>query len=98
MLVPRPVFVLAVVAVALGAPACASGGAAAADRPAPSRRALRAACADDYRRLCEGVRRGEGRIAACFEGHAQELSPACLEAVSAARAARSGAAGARPTE
>lgn len=89
MHVPRRLVAFAL----LAASACASAGAAPpGDRP-PSRRALRAACADDYRRLCADVPRGEGRIAACFEAHAQDLSPGCRDALAAARASRTGPGG-----
>jgi hypothetical protein len=39
--------------------------------------AQRKACAADYKKLCPGVRPGEGRIIACFEDHLPELSPGC---------------------
>ncbi|MCE1237271.1 MAG: cysteine rich repeat-containing protein [Hyphomicrobiales bacterium] len=61
-------------------------------QPTPAQKAqasvLRDACRSDYVRLCNGVRPGGGRILACFEGHAGDLSPSCKTALDAARAAR----------
>jgi len=37
------------------------------------------ACHDDVKKLCAGVKPGEGRIAQCLKQHAQELSPGCAE-------------------
>ena len=37
----------------------------------------RKACMSDYRQFCPGVRPGEGRVVACFEKHATQLSPGC---------------------
>lgn len=48
--------------------------------------AARQACMGDYRRLCAGVRPGEGRPVACLEQHARELSPGCWQEIQAARA------------
>jgi Cysteine rich repeat len=39
------------------------------------------ACRADYRKLCPGVRPGEGRVVACFEDHLRELSPGCRAAL-----------------
>jgi hypothetical protein len=39
----------------------------------------RKACADDVRKLCAGVKAGEGRIMHCLRAHTQELAPACSE-------------------
>jgi hypothetical protein len=41
----------------------------------------RRACTADYRKLCPGVRPGEGRVVACFEEHARQLSPGCRQAM-----------------
>lgn len=37
----------------------------------------RKACAEDVKKLCAGVKAGEGRIMQCLREHTQELSPAC---------------------
>jgi hypothetical protein len=37
------------------------------------------ACGADARRLCKGIRAGEGRILACLESRKAELSPECKE-------------------
>ncbi|MCC6967665.1 MAG: cysteine rich repeat-containing protein [Nitrospira sp.] len=39
----------------------------------------RKACADDVKKLCAGVKAGEGRIMQCLRAHTQELSPACAD-------------------
>jgi len=39
----------------------------------------RKACAEDVKKLCAGVKAGEGRIMQCLREHTQELSPACNE-------------------
>ncbi len=39
----------------------------------------RKACAEDAKKLCSGVKPGEGRIVQCLKEHAQELSPNCAE-------------------
>ena len=49
------------------------GGGRRGDRP------VRKACHDDVKKLCAGVKPGEGRIAQCLKQHAQELSPGCTE-------------------
>jgi len=42
---------------------------------------MRKACMADYRKLCPGVRPGEGRVVACFEEHMRELSPGCRQSM-----------------
>ena len=46
----------------------------------PSMDALRAACADDAKKLCAGVQPGGGRIVACLEDHKDSLSDRCKQA------------------
>jgi Cysteine rich repeat len=41
----------------------------------------RKACMADYRKLCPGVRPGEGRVVACFEEHREKLSAGCRQAM-----------------
>jgi hypothetical protein len=38
---------------------------------------FRAACGQDYRRLCTGVQPGGGRILQCFQAHRDEVSTSC---------------------
>lgn len=51
-------------------------------------KALRSACSADWRRLCNAVEPGGGRILACFQAHAAELSAPCRTALDAARELR----------
>jgi hypothetical protein len=46
----------------------------------PSMDALRAACADDAKKLCAGVQPGGGRIVACLKDHKDSLSDRCKQA------------------
>jgi len=46
----------------------------------PSLDAIRAACADDARKLCEGVQPGGGRIVTCLKEHKDSLSDRCKQA------------------
>jgi hypothetical protein len=43
--------------------------------------ALMLICRGDYDRLCGGVLPGGGRILACLQSHASQLSPACGQAM-----------------
>lgn len=38
-------------------------------------------CAEDVKKLCPGVKAGEGRIAQCLKAHAIELSQTCSEMI-----------------
>ena len=49
------------------------------------------ACRQDIKTLCEGVKPGEGRIAACLKDKADQVSDGCKAAVKDAAAARKGA-------
>jgi hypothetical protein len=51
-------------------------------------------CRADYDRLCGNVRPGGGRILACLQSRASELSPPCGQAMSRAQALRDQAASA----
>jgi hypothetical protein len=57
----------------------AAASPALAQAPQPGARAQEAmkSCRDDYARFCSGVQPGGGRILACLQNHASELSPAC---------------------
>ena len=43
------------------------------------RKAVRAACTDDAKKLCAGVRPGQGRLISCMQANLKDLSPACRE-------------------
>ncbi|MEK6803528.1 MAG: hypothetical protein AABZ34_12810 [Nitrospirota bacterium] len=40
---------------------------------------MRKACAEDVKKLCQGVKAGEGRIIQCLKEHRQEVSQSCSE-------------------
>jgi|SRR6185437_11871962 starvation-inducible outer membrane lipoprotein len=79
--------VIACVAIAAHLAGCV-GIARSQTRNTPAEKAVRQACAADYRSLCSGVRPGGGEIAACFKQHASELSQPCRSALQAAQAAK----------
>jgi hypothetical protein len=56
--------------------------------------ALMQVCRGDYNRLCNGVQPGGGRILACLEGNAGQLSPACKQAMPQAQSLKEKAAAA----
>ena len=51
-------------------------------------------CRGDYDRLCAGVQPGGGRILACLQNHANQLSSACGQAMPRAQALKDSAAAA----
>jgi|EndMetStandDraft_6_1072998.scaffolds.fasta_scaffold282896_2 hypothetical protein len=57
-------------------------------------RAVMQACRGDYDRLCDNVTPGGGRILACLQSHAGQLSSSCAQALPRAQALRDGAVGA----
>ncbi|MBN9509191.1 MAG: cysteine rich repeat-containing protein [Alphaproteobacteria bacterium] len=61
-------------------------GQAAAQQAAKG--SARQACAADYQQFCSGVQPGGGRIVACLKQNAARLSPACQQALGAAKAGR----------
>lgn len=65
--------------------ATAGTPAAAQTSPTPEMRsqvdAIRSVCSADYTRLCLGVSPGGGRILACLQSHASQLSPDCAKAM-----------------
>ena len=74
--VSRQLLPLAMAAVVFPAAAAQSAQAGSS----PSMDALRAACADDARKLCAGVQPGGGRIVACLKDHKDALSDSCKRA------------------
>lgn len=56
--------------------------------------ALMQVCRGDYDRLCAGVQPGGGRVLACLQDHAGQLSAACAQAMPRAQSLRDSAAAA----
>jgi len=54
-------------------------------------RALMQACRVDYDRFCVGVLPGGGRILACLQSHATELSATCVQSIPRAQTLRTNA-------
>ncbi|MBR0961299.1 cysteine rich repeat-containing protein [Bradyrhizobium japonicum] len=54
-------------------------------------RAVMQACRTDYRRLCSDVAPGGGRILACLQSHAGQLTPTCAQTLPRTQAAGDGA-------
>lgn len=67
-------------------PAMVMVGASSAMAQTPNP-AVQANCRGDAQRLCAGVQPGGGRIGQCLKARIHEVSPQCLEAVRASRAA-----------
>jgi hypothetical protein len=71
-------------------------------QPTPQMRSeamsLMQVCRGDYDRLCIGTAPGGGRVLACLQSHASQLSAACAQAMPRAEALknRAAAAGAMP--
>jgi hypothetical protein len=61
----------------------------AADPPSGNNQ-TRAACKDDIQQLCQNVKPGGGRIAACLKENKDKLSDTCKAQVAKARAQRNG--------
>ncbi|MBW7975023.1 cysteine rich repeat-containing protein [Bradyrhizobium sp. BR 10289] len=57
-------------------------------------RSVMQACRADYDSLCSNVAPGGGRILACLQSHAGQLTSACAQALPRAQALRNGAGGA----
>jgi hypothetical protein len=56
--------------------------------------ALMQVCRGDYDRLCAGVQPGGGRVLACLQNHASQLSAACGQAMPRAQSLKDSAAAA----
>ncbi|RQH10840.1 hypothetical protein EHH60_22715 [Bradyrhizobium sp. RP6] len=54
------------------------------------------ACRADYRRLCSDVAPGGGRILACLQSHAGQLTSTCAQTLPRTQAGDSAATGAAP--
>ena len=52
----------------------------------PALAAGKGVCNDDAKRLCAGVKKGEGRLATCLAQHAAELTPACRAKITKGKA------------
>jgi hypothetical protein len=51
---------------------------------------MKTACKEDVAKLCEGIKPGGGRIAACLKEHKDQVSDGCKAAVKAGHAHRKG--------
>lgn len=71
-----------IISPALAALAISSAAAQAQTLPSPAvQQELIGKCKGDYDKLCANVTPGGGRIIACFQKHAAELSPSCKSAL-----------------
>lgn len=57
--------------------------------------ALRQACGGDVRKLCAGVRPGEGRLVQCLAAQPDQVSSACKSALEQAKAMKTNGSGAK---
>jgi len=57
-------------------------------------RRLMQACRTDFDKLCSNVTPGGGRVLACLQSHAGQLSSSCAQTLPRAQALRDGAVGA----
>lgn len=48
-------------------------------------KAMARACRSDYRKFCSSIEKGGGRILACLQDHAGELSTTCRDALLTAK-------------
>ena len=71
-----------------------SGLSLAADQPVSN--GPRAACKADVETLCPGIQPGGGRIIACLQQNAAQVSAACKDALARAREKRAPAAPGSP--
>lgn len=60
-------------------PESSSGHGKGPEGRGPGGHPMRKACAEDVKKLCPGIKAGEGRIVQCLKEHAQELSQTCSE-------------------
>lgn len=85
--------ILTLATAVLAAAAVAPSGAVAQVPPQMRSEAmsLMQLCHGDYDRLCSGVQPGGGRILACLQNHASQLSAACGQAMPRAEALKNSA-------
>ena len=90
-----PVLALAgLAAVSAALPVAASAQAQVSTQMRSEAIALMQVCRGDYDRLCTGVIPGGGRVLACLQDHASQLSAACGQAMPRAQALKDSAAAA----
>ena len=65
-----------------------SNGAFAQNLSNAQMQAVRAACEADIRTACPGVQPGGGRIVTCLKANQSKISPPCMDALAAAKAAQ----------
>ena len=63
---------------------CGSAAMARAQQGGGNMKAMRQACAADFKTFCSGVQPGGGRIRACLQQNAAKLSPGCQTALNGA--------------
>ncbi|MBS0170183.1 MAG: cysteine rich repeat-containing protein [Nitrospira sp.] len=64
---------------AASAPPSSGAGGAGPEERGRGGHGAKKACAEDVKRLCAGVKPGEGRIVQCLKEHAQDLSSTCAQ-------------------
>jgi hypothetical protein len=85
----RQTALIAAGVVAVAASALPAASVAQSQMPPEMQRQARAIiklCKDDYRRLCQQVDPGGGRVLSCLEDHADQLTAICNQAMPQAEA------------
>jgi hypothetical protein len=80
---------LTVLSLTLGC-AVSAWAADATNAPHGPHGAMKAACKEDIAKLCDGIKPGGGRIAACLKAHKDQVSDNCKAAVKAGHERRKG--------
>lgn len=70
-----------IMALAIVVALCGSAAMARAQQGGGDMKAMRQACAADFKAFCSGVQPGGGRIRACLQQNAAKLSPGCQSAL-----------------
>lgn len=86
-----PILTLAAVVAAIIAAAPSGAVAQVPPQMRSEAMSLMQLCRGDYDRLCSGVQPGGGRILACLQNHANQLSTACGQAMPRAEALKNSA-------